>query len=185
MRRNRGLLTCLLTGVALVACDTGLPDEPRAEISRIAPLQTLTGLVVADWAPVILQDTDDGAWTLGQPENADGAADFITRFDYDGNWNAWDNWTNLSTPQLKAYVYTSIAETQDFWLVTYEFFHPRDWCHGQNQPVPSVPCKFEFEGYHENDMEGVLFLIRKHPTDTRGTPVGDHHEISQRIPSVR
>ena len=131
-------------------------------------LQTLTGLIVSDWAPVVLQDTDDGAWTLGQPENGDGAADFVTRFDYDGNWDAWDNWDNLVTSQLKAYVYTTIAETQDFWFVTYHFVHPRDWCHGQNQPAPWDPCIAELEWYHENDMEGVVFVVRKDPVDLRG-----------------
>lgn len=101
------------------------------------------GDVLKRFAPVVLQ-------------RCHGKADYLTGFDYDGNWNGADNWDNLDRYPLKAYVYTSAIETRSHWYLTYSFFHPRDWW-----PVVSLP-----HVNHENDLEGALVVVEKHPSPT-------------------
>jgi hypothetical protein len=96
--------------------------------------------LAAHWAPVIYQDTDD----------SDPAADFITNFDYDGNWNGLDNWDNYPFYPLPAYTYYWVLETATNWFIGYAMFHPQDW---QEICLPFA-C-------HENDMEGVLLTVQR------------------------
>jgi hypothetical protein len=92
-------------------------------------------------APVHYQDTDNNfPW-----------ADYITKFDFDVNWRADDNWDNLMKHPLLARGYFSVVETCTHWFVVYGFFHPRDWT--------EIPVWWDTE--HENDMEGVLAVVRK------------------------
>lgn len=91
------------------------------------------------WAPIHFQDTDD----------TNARADFITRFDYDGNYDGTDNWDHLGTGDLSAHVYYSVTETSSHWYILYAFFHPRDWT---DRPADQE---------HENDLEGVLFMVRR------------------------
>jgi hypothetical protein len=109
---------------ALVVIATGCYTEPSPSL-----------LFALHYAPVVYQDTDD----------SNAKADYITAFTFDHNWTADDNWDNLDANQsnLIAYVYYSIAETDDYWFIVYAFFHPRDW---------DVPT-------HENDMEGLLAIV--------------------------
>ena len=93
------------------------------------------------YAPIHYQDTDD----------TDHRADYITRFDYDGNWVGIDNWENLHSYgiDLSAVVYYSVVETESHWFVIYSFFHPRDWTDNNTDQE------------HENDLEGLLAVVRK------------------------
>lgn len=102
--------------------------------------------VARRFAPVVLQ-------------RSHGRADYITRFDYDGNWNGADNWDNLGRFPLKAFVYSSAIETRSHWYLTYSFFHPRDWW-----PV-SLP-----HVNHENDLEGALVVVEKGAPGADGQP---------------
>ena len=70
---------------------------------------------MAHWAPVIYQDTDSSS----------PVADYLTRFDYDGNWRADDNWDNLQNANsfLGASVYYWVVETDSHWFVEYALFH--------------------------------------------------------------
>jgi hypothetical protein len=163
--------------VLLSACaDRALdPIEEESEQRVIIPLVTQTGLLVSEWAPIVLQDVDEGR----ADENITGQADFLTRFDFDGDWNAWNNWTESWVNQLPGYVYTSIVEEEKFWFITYSFFHPRDWCWGNNEPIPTqgfpdfcLDSHTMLESFHENDFEGTLFIIRKPRRDDRGTLYG-------------
>ena len=96
------------------------------------------------YAPIHYQDTNSDNYR----------ADYVTRFDYDGNMIATDNWEHLTNFPLAAHVYYSVVETCTHWFVTYGFFHPRDWTNGNAEE-------------HENDMEGLLTIVRKD-----GTPYG-------------
>ncbi|NHJ47966.1 MAG: hypothetical protein FK733_09275 [Asgard group archaeon] len=105
-------------------------------------LTTSTVEVIEDivyyWAPVWYQDTDSSSYI----------SDFITSFDYDGNWVGNDNWDNMYSYPLNATIYYSIVETDTHWFIGYYDFHPRDWHEtGLLQ--------------HENDMEGALIVIKK------------------------
>lgn len=93
-------------------------------------------------APIHYQDTDSTNYR----------ADYITRFDYDGNMNATDNWENLTKYPLAAYAYYSVVETCTHWFIAYGFFHPRDWTDSSNDQE------------HENDMEGLLSIVRRDGT---------------------
>lgn len=90
------------------------------------------------WAPVHYQDSASSHYT----------ADYLTTVDYDGDWNTLNNWQNLdvSVSRLIGSAYYSVTETSTHWFLTYAFFHPRDW-------------KTFFP--HENDMEGLLLVVRK------------------------
>lgn len=95
--------------------------------------------IAFEHAPVHYQDTDSTfSW-----------ADYITKFDFDVNWQADNNWDNLMKHPLLARVYFSVVETCTHWLVVYGFFHPRDWTDEY------------FDGEHENDLEGFLAVVRK------------------------
>ena len=102
---------------------------------------------LTDWelafyhAPIHYQDTN----------SADAVADFLTRFDYDGNVVTSDNWDYLHTAiaDLRGAVYYSVVETCTHWFIIYAMFHPRDWVDGC--------CDQE----HENDFEGLLAIVRK------------------------
>lgn len=95
------------------------------------------------WAPVHFQDTDD----------SDADADYLTAVDYDGDWNTQNNWENQDDDptRLKGTVYYSVTETITHWYLVYSFYHPRDWVDYPDFGLDS----------HENDMEGVLVIVRK------------------------
>src|SRR5437867_7246088 len=97
------------------------------------------------YAPIHYQDTDSTNYR----------ADYVTRFDYDGNMMATDNWENLTKFPLAAHAYYSVVETCTHWFISYGFFHPRDWADSA------------LDQEHENDMEGLLTIVRKD-----GTPYG-------------
>ncbi|MGW8949592.1 hypothetical protein [Streptomyces sp. NPDC055709] len=94
------------------------------------------------WAPVHYQDSSSSNYR----------ADYLAPVDYDGNWNALDNWDNLDAQAggLKGTVYYAVSETSTHWYLTYAFFHPRDW---KDSPLNVFS--------HENDMEGQLEVVRK------------------------
>lgn len=116
-------------------------------------------------APIHYQDTNSSNYR----------ADYITRFDYDGNMIAIDNWEHLTSSPLAAHVYYSVVETYTHWFITYGFFHPRDWSdeilHSQE---------------HENDMEGLLSIVRKDGTlygRLEGMITVAHEDFYSYIPS--
>src|SRR5262245_25780440 len=93
-------MTSMLTRLryAAVACVAMLASACTAEV--VEPTDTiaepLSATNAADraalalrWAPVHYQDVDQtGSHALG------GTADYITRIDFDGDWNARNNWDN-------------------------------------------------------------------------------------------
>lgn len=93
------------------------------------------------WAPLIYQQTD-----LSLPE-----ADYLTRFDFDGDFNGFNNWENLMRFPLTGAVYYHVAETDTLWFVYLGLFHPRDWEPGFDNPFSS----------HENDLEDLILVIHK------------------------
>jgi hypothetical protein len=102
------------------------------------------------WAPVHYQDTDD----------SDADADYLTAVDYDGDWNTQNNWEHQDDDihWLKGTVYYSVTETSTHWYLVYSFYHPRDWVDYPDFGLDS----------HENDMEGVMMVVRKD-----GSPYGN------------
>lgn len=94
------------------------------------------------YAPIHYQDVDD----------TNPQADYITRYDYDGNYDARDNWDHLFEGDLSGAVYYSVVESETHWFMLYTFFHPRDRAEGWRRTE------------HENDFEGLLLFVRKDET---------------------
>jgi hypothetical protein len=95
--------------------------------------------LAVEYAPFIAQET----WF--EPK-----ADFITRFDFDGDWDGSNNWESLGAGTSQAYVYYAAMETSTHWFLIYTFFHPRDY----SDQCLAGTC-------HENDNEGVILTVRK------------------------
>jgi hypothetical protein len=110
-------------------------------------------------APVHYQDVDPtGSHGLS------GKADYITKVDFDGDFNATNNWNNIAKSQYSptAYAYYSVTETETHYYIIYAFFHPRDWT--------DVWLLYHWDE-HENDLEGVLTIVKKDGS-TYGTAQG-------------
>ena len=97
------------------------------------------------YAPVVYQ------------ESKSAILDYITRFDYDGDWNGSNNWRNAYRYELRANVYYGVVESTNHVFITYAFYHPRDFT---ARPMEGMAPKTE----HENDMEGCMLVIEKDKT---------------------
>ncbi|MBL6445298.1 hypothetical protein JMN32_03195 [Fulvivirga sp. 29W222] len=147
------IFLCILT---LLACQDNMLEEiqqqtdsekaPQTEKRTIARTAFETDLVKR-WAPVHYMDVDaTGTYAEG------GKSDYITAINYDGDWNASNNWENVSAYSLSAHCYYSVVETHTHWFIIYSFFHPRDWT--------DIFLLYNLD-QHENDLEGVLMVIQK------------------------
>jgi hypothetical protein len=105
--------------------------------------------------------------------------DYITNFDFDGDWRGDNNWGNSQNRRLplKAYVYYAVSETQTHFFIHYAVFHPQDYKGGQeNGPLLSEIIRegikrggrYDPTGLagnavlaHENDLEGCLVVAAK------------------------
>ena len=131
--------------------------ESCANLSpRLRPSESTTLIELAkEHAPDIYQDTDGRGTT----------SDFITRADFDGNWNGLDNWLNAASAPQPAYVYWDGASSLTHHYLKFYVFYPRDW--GELLPlgVESL-CTTGGEGQtepfcHENDMEGFAIAVNR------------------------
>ncbi len=127
--------------------------------------------IAAHFAPIIHQGVN------GSPR-----FDYITNFDFDGDWRGDNNWDNAdkSSYPLRAYVYYSVIETDTHYYVHYAVFHPRDYKGGlfqswllaeavrqaQERLKGNLPSEAEDVALsHENDMEGCLVVAEKRGQD--------------------
>ena len=123
--------------------------------------------IAARFAPVFYQ-------ALGDHKRSD----YITRFDFDGDWRGDNNWTNAEDQRyrLRAHVYFAVSETLTHFFVHYAVFHPRDYKGGGFGPLLSEAIRegvrrggrYDPTGLsgevllaHENDMEGCLVVAAK------------------------
>ena len=95
------------------------------------------------YAPYVAQET----WF-------DAKADYLARFDYDGDWRGDNNWDSLDEGSSQAYVYYAAMETSTHWFLIYNFFHPRDY----SDQCLAGSC-------HENDNEGLVLTVAKDGTE--------------------
>lgn len=123
--------------------------------------------IAARFAPIIYQGLN------GHPR-----FDYITNFDFDGDWRGDNNWQNAGNPSypLRACVYYSVVETETHYFIHYAAFHPRDYKGGlfqswllaealrlvqerlRNRLPPGAE---DVTLSHENDMEGCLVVAEK------------------------
>jgi len=94
------------------------------------------------YAPVVFQ------------ESRSTVLDFITSFDYDGDWKGDNNWRNAYLFDLPGRVYYSVIESTSHYFITYAFYHARDYT---ARPYEGFAPKTE----HENDLEGMTLTVEK------------------------
>ena len=137
--------------------------------------------VAAAFAPVFYQGLGDNP-----------RADFITNFDFDGDWRGDNNWANAADERfrLHAYVYYAVSETPTHFFVHYALFHPRDYKGGsRGGAILSEAIKegvrrggrFDPTGLsseavlaHENDMEGCLVVAEKSGVDRSPAAINEY-----------
>lgn len=128
--------------------------------------------IAARFAPIFYQG-------LGEEPRSD----FITNFDFDGDWKGDNNWWNMDNRsyRLTAYVYHSVVETSTHYFIHYATFHPRDYKGGLTKSTivevllgealrrvgkdPTGGKAGEVALSHENDLEGCLVVAEKKGTD--------------------
>lgn len=109
--------------------------------------------------------------------------DYITRFDFDGDWRGDNNWNNAENTQfpLKANVYFAVFETKTHYFIHYAAFHPRDYKGGERRGAllsevmrtgVRLGGQYDPTGRaseavmaHENDLEGALVIAEKNGDD--------------------
>ncbi len=128
--------------------------------------------VAARFAPIFYQ-------ALGENPRSD----YLTNFDFDGDWRGDNNWANAENKKfpLRAYIYYSVSETRTHFFIHYAVFHPRDYKGGEHNglllsqilrqgalilgdrdPTGMID---ETSVAHENDMEGALVVVAKNGSD--------------------
>ncbi|MGB7923588.1 MAG: hypothetical protein WCF57_10120 [Pyrinomonadaceae bacterium] len=133
--------------------------------------------IAARFAPVFYQ-------SLGSQKRSD----YITNFDFDGDWRGNNNWANAENRRfpMRAYVYYAVAETATHYFIHYAVFHPRDYKGGASGSFLSgllregvkLGGRHDPTGLaeditlaHENDMEGCLVVVAKNGGETARSSV--------------
>lgn len=128
--------------------------------------------IAARFAPVFYQALGD------KPRS-----DYLTNFDFDGDWRGDNNWVHTDDKKfaLRGFVYYAVSETRTHYFIHYAVFHPRDYKGGETKgrilseiihEGTKRGSEYDPTGWleeagvaHENDMEGCLLVIEKHGTD--------------------
>ena len=168
----RFLFATISASVALFLCH---PATGFAQAARTAttPRATATDQEIAvRFAPLFYQGLGD-----------DARGDYLTNFDFDGDWRGDNNWQHAADSRflLKAYVYYAVCETRTHFFVHYAIFHPRDYKGGrvggtiwseiiregtkQGGKYDPTGLAREVTLAHENDMEGCLVVAEKRGGD--------------------
>jgi len=155
---------------AAIAAAARPPAEPEAEVR--SRNMTRDRDIAARFAPVFHQ-------ALGPAPRFD----YITNFDFDGDWRGDNNWKNAEDSRypLKAYVYYAVFESRTHIFIHYAAFHPRDYKGGEKRGAllseamragVGVGGQYDPTGRsseavmaHENDLEGALVVAEKDSED--------------------
>ena len=135
MKSTTSIVFTVPVVVITIAYATGSHGRSAHQESRYLSL-------AEGYAPVIYQETKSVQ------------LDALTRFDYDCDWNGANNWRNAYLYSHPPSVYYAVVESENYYFITYAFFHARDWT---AHPIEGFAPKVE----HENDMEGCQLLIAK------------------------
>ena len=137
--------------VANKVADVEIEVTPKASSSKASEKSSFSGekarsdpyvTLAQHYSPYLAQET----WFTPK-------ADYLARFDFDGDWRGDNNWEDLEIGSSQAYVYYTVMETVSHWFVIYNFFHPRDY----SDRCVAGTC-------HENDNEGLILTIAKDGT---------------------
>lgn len=105
--------------------------------------------------------------------------DYLTNFDFDGDWQGDNNWTNAANVKfpLSGFVDYAVSEPPGHYYIHYAVFHPRDYKGGERKGAVlsgiiregvKLGGQYDPTGKadeavlaHENDMEGCLVVVQK------------------------
>ena len=166
----------LIWSFALLLCAAGdlsaQSSTPRA--SQLPQSFAHDREIAARFAPIFYQALGD------KPRS-----DYITNFDFDGDWRGDNNWEHTDDKKfsLRGFIYYSVSETQTHYFIHYAVFHPRDYKGGERKGL--ILSEIIREGVkrgsdndptglmaeagvaHENDMEGALVVVAKNGRDIK------------------
>ena len=173
LSRQFTLLFSLCCAICVAVFPESLNAFPSSD-NQDAPDAT----IAARFAPIFYQALGD------KPRS-----DYITNFDFDGDWRGDNNWNNSANTDLplKAYIYYAVSETSTHFFIHYAVFHPRDYKGGERRGAilsqliregSKVGGKYDPTGLadeaalaHENDMEGALVVVKKNGSDPANAQV--------------
>jgi hypothetical protein len=100
--------------------------------------------IAARYAPVIYQEIDRGQM------------DYLRRADFDGDWDATNNFESAlhNKGDSKGYVYYEVKETESHFFVTYVFFHAGKKSNAAIKFIRKLRT-------HENDLGGLTVVVAK------------------------
>ena len=141
-----------------------LPLEP-------VELEAANRVIAECFAPTVHQMAENHVHN-----SANGRADLMISVFYDGDMNTGNNWENLENYQddnpnthdeLDPVVYYSVVWTNYAWVVTYAFYHPRDYS------GMAICCPDN----HENDLEGAILVIDRSTNSVEGVYTMSHFDL--------
>jgi hypothetical protein len=175
----RYLQLAFVAGLSLQLICAGGGGVAAQQAGRAASVQSVRKVplerdreIAARFAPIFQQGLGDKR-----------RSDYITNFDFDGDWRGDNNWTNAEDARfhLKAYIYYAVSETQTHFFIHYAVFHPQDYKGGERGGTILSEIlregvkrggKYDPTGLsdeavlaHENDMEGCLVVALKSGAD--------------------
>lgn len=121
----------VILGLLFSIYANGQCDLPSELPSNLADLETANRAIAECYAPTIHHMTENT-----ETHSLMGRADLITSVFFDGTESPGDNWNNLTSFQsgnpsthdeLDPLVYYSVVWTDWAWIITYGFYHPRDY----------------------------------------------------------
>ncbi len=99
--------------------------------------------LAAKYSPIIYQAVDPS-----EPK-----ADYLTRIDFDKDWDASNNWLNLQkASSVPSDVYYDCIETPSHYFIYYMYYH-------------ALYNSGTKEYKHGNDMEGAIVVVAKYPKE--------------------
>jgi hypothetical protein len=140
---NSAAAAMLDSGDAIIASASSEPAASERAASARAELERESAALIERWAPSFAQEA-----SAAHPER-----DRPLRIDFDGDWDATNNWEHL-TPEAErapAAVYASAILTRTHAYLTFTLFYPRDWIW---PACVSYVC-------HDNDLEVVLLTVQR------------------------
>ncbi len=166
------LWSCLLVLSGARSSAPIITDGRAPVLISATPPAVTDRQIAARFAPVFYQALGD------KPRS-----DYLTNFDFDGDWRGDNNWVNTDDKKfaLRGYIYYAVSETKTHYFIHYAVFHPRDYKGGETKgrilseiihEGTKRGTEYDPTGWleeagvaHENDMEGCLLVIEKHGTD--------------------
>jgi len=178
-----GLTACLagwLAAPRFVRAVVQEPQEPpgRSPATLPAGSSAVPSIDAASWDRRDREIAARFAPVFYQGMVGNGRLDYITNFDFDGDWVGDNNWRNAGDTKypLRAYIYYAVSETPTHYFVHYAAFHPRDYKGGQvtgsllsqvvrrgasTERARKLPMADDVVLAHENDLEGCLVVAEK------------------------